>query len=112
MELEDKIRILEDRNFMLTELCKCQQNFIEQYKKFIEEQIIAKILEEDVKGDPWDTMQKYCFKRVTIPQTTFMLRCEPYLLHEWKWLQHETPLISLEYFINVAYKEQEEKKKC
>jgi hypothetical protein len=101
---------IEQINFDLRELCKYQQGIIERYKEYIEKHIVAKILEEDSTDISGPFSSQASFKRITIPQSTFMLRCEPYLLREWNVLKYETPLISPEYFMNIAYKEQEETK--
>ena len=95
---------------MFLELCKYQQDIIKQYEEYIEKHIHAKILEEECSHKSMLSCDKVVAKRITIPETTFMMLCEPRVIHEWNWLKAQTPLIDPGYFINIAYKEQEEKK--
>lgn len=92
----------------LLEICRNQQEMLKKYKDFIEQNIVNKILEEDV-GEPWNPMGRACFKRITIPQSTFMLRCDRSTLTAWKWLQLETPVFEPDYFIKAAFVEEGEK---
>ena len=93
------------------ELCKYQQDIIEQYEEYIEKHIHAKILEENItRKFPPDPDDYVVAKRVTIPETAFTMLCDDRVIKEWNWLKAQTPLISPDYFINIAYKEQEEKK--
>ncbi len=91
----------------LLEICNYQQHIMEKYKEFIEQNIVNKILEVDY-DEPWDPMGRANFKRVTIPQSTFMLRCDPSTLKAWKWLQYERPVFDPEYFIKAAFVEEGE----
>lgn len=93
----------------LLELCKYQQNIIKQYQEYIEKHIYTKILEEDCSHKIGFGLDEVVAKRITIPETTFMQLCEPWILKEWNWLKAQTPLISPDYFINIAYKEQKER---
>jgi hypothetical protein len=92
------------------ELCKYQQDIIKQYQEYIEKHIHAKILEEDCSRKSALDLDKLVAKRITIPETNLVLLCEPWVIQEWNWLKTQTPLISPDYFINIAYKEQEERK--
>ncbi len=92
------------------ELCKYQQDIIKQYEEYIEKHIVAKILEEDCSRKSALDLDRVVAKRITIPETNIMMLCEPWVIQEWNWLKAQTPLISPNYFINIAYKEQEEKK--
>ena len=93
------------------ELCKYQQDIIKQYETYIEKYIHAEIIKEDCSRKfPPDPQEYVVAKRITIPETTFTLLCEPYVIKEWEWLKAQTPLISSDYFINIAYQEQEERK--
>ena len=78
--------------------------------EYIEKHIHAKILEEDCSHKSAFDLDKVVAKRITIPETTLMLLCEPWVAQEWNWLKAQTPLISPDYFISIAYKEQEERK--
>lgn len=99
-----------DIPYKFLELCKYQQDIIKQYEEYIEKHIHAKILEEDCSRKSTFDLVEVVAKRITIPETTFMMLCEPWVIKEWDWLKAQTPLISPDYFINIAYKEQEEKK--
>lgn len=92
----------------LLEICNHQQAILDKYKEFIEQNIVNHILEEDFDGDIWNPMSRASFKRVTIPQSTFMLRCDPITLKNWKWLQYERPVFDPEYFIKAAFIEEGE----
>ena len=92
------------------ELCKYQQDIIKHYEEYIEKYIHTAIKEEDCSRKSLFEINELVAKRITIPETTFMLLCEPWVLEEWNWLKTQTPLISPDYFIAMAYKEQEEKK--
>jgi hypothetical protein len=87
----------------LLEICNYQQAILDKYKEFIEQNIVNHILEEDFDGDTWNPMGRASFKRVTIPQSTFMLRCDPLTLKNWKWLQYERPVFDPEYYIKAAF---------
>jgi hypothetical protein len=91
----------------LLEICNYQQHIMEKYKEFIEQNIVNKILEEDY-DEPWNPIGRASFKRITIPQSTFMLRCDPSTLKAWKWLQYERPVFDPDYFIKAAYIEEGE----
>lgn len=107
MPYRDKIDI--PHKFL--ELCKYQQDIINQYKDYIEKHIHSKILEENTtRKFPPDPQDYVVAKRITIPETTFTMLCEPYIIREWEWLKAQTPLVSPDYFISMAYKEFEEKK--
>ena len=92
----------------LLEICNHQQAILDKYKEFIEQNIVNHILEEDFDGDTWNPMGRASFKRVTIPQSTFMLRCDPLTLKNWKWLQYERPVFDPEYYIKAAFIEEGE----
>lgn len=102
-------REITDINFKLYELCKYQQSVIQKYEEYIKKYIHSEIKTEDLP-DPKDPRDQVCYRRITIPQATIMLSCEPYVLREWQWLKHEHPLISPDYFIHMAYKEMQETK--
>ena len=92
------------------ELCKYQQDIIKQYETYIEKYIHAEIIKEDCSRKSPFEVKELVAKRITIPETTIMLLCEPWAIDEWNWLKAQTPLISPDYFINIAYQEQEERK--
>jgi hypothetical protein len=92
----------------LLEICNHQQAILDKYKEFIEQNIVNHILEEDFDGDTWNPMGRASFKRITIPQSTFMLRCDPLTLKNWKWLQYERPVFDPEYYIKAAFIEEGE----
>lgn len=92
------------------ELCKYQQEIIKQYEEYIEKHIHAEILKEDCAHKSLLDLDKVVAKRITIPETNIVMLCEPWVIQEWNWLKAQTPLISPDYFINIAYKEQEERK--
>ena len=92
------------------ELCKYQQDIIKQYEAYIEKYIHTEIKKEDCSRKSIFALDEVVAKRITIPETTIMLLCKPWILQEWEWLKAQTPLISPDYFIAMAHKEQEERK--
>ena len=107
-------RIKEDIPGAFIELCKYQQSIIEQYKEYIEKFLHQPIKEEEQADcfyeGPFMERKQHVFKKITIPETKLILDCSPACAFEWKWLKAQTPLISPDYFIEIAYKEREEKK--
>ena len=91
----------------LLEICSYQQELLKKYEEYIEQQITSKILEEDCDR-PWDPMGRATFKRITIPQSTFMLRCDPSTLKAWEWLKFQRPVFEPELYINAAFIEEGE----
>lgn len=92
----------------LLEICNYQQAILDKYTEFIEQNIVNKILEEDFDNDWHNPMGHASFKRITIPQSTFMLRCDPITLKNWKWLQYERPVFDTEHYIKAAFIEEGE----
>ena len=92
----------------LLEICNYQQAILDKYTEFIEQNIANKILEEDFDNDWHNPMGRASFKRITIPQSTFMLRCDPITLKNWKWLQYARPVLDTEQYIKAAFIEEGE----
>ena len=92
----------------LLEICSYQQEILEKYAEYIEQQITGKILEETFDSDWHNPMGSACFKRITIPQSTFMLRCDPSTLKAWEWLKFQRPVFEPELYINAAFIEEGE----
>lgn len=107
-------RIKDDIPGAFLELCKYQQSIIKQYEEYIEKYLHQHIKEEDrmeyFYEGPLMTPKQCVFKEITLPETKIVLNCSPHVLHTWKWIKETNPLISPEYFIELAYREQEEKK--
>ena len=91
----------------LLQICNYHQHIMDKYKEFIEQNIVNNILETDF-DDSWTPIGRASFKRITIPQSTFMLQCDPSTLKAWKWLQYERPVFDPEYYIKVAFIEEGE----
>ena len=92
----------------LLETCNYQQEVLRMYEEFIENQIISKIKEEDFDGDRWRPDSWASFKRITIPETSFMLRCDPATLKAWEWLKYQRPAFEPEMYIKAAFIEEGE----
>lgn len=90
----------------LLELCSYQQEILQKYEEYIEQQIISKILEEDFDSDWHNPMGQGCFKRITIPQSTLMIKCDPSTLKAWEWLKFQRPAFEPEFYINAAFIEE------
>ena len=92
----------------LLEICSYQQELLKKYEEYVEQQITSKILEEDFDSDWHNPMGRATFKRITIPQSTFMLRCDPSTLKAWEWLKFQRPVFEPELYINAAFIEEGE----
>ena len=92
----------------LLEICSYQQELLTKYEEFIENQIVSKIKEEDFNGDRWRPDSWASFKRITIPETSFMLRCDPSTLKAWEWLKFQKPVFEPELYIKAAFIEEGE----
>lgn len=92
------------------ELCKYQQDIIDKYEEFIEK-LLHMTIEENVKveKDPF-ALQTFVVRHVTIPETRLIAKCSPACRCEWEYLKAYTPRVSPDYFIEMAYKEREEKR--
>ena len=93
------------------ELCKYQQDIIEQYEKYIEQFITHVPVKSTIS--PFNDsmmMQRVEVKRITIPQADLLVPMTPACRYEWEYLKARTPRISPDYFISMAYKEYMEKK--
>lgn len=91
------------------ELCKYQQEIIKMYQEYIEKQLHQHIIEKETRiADP-RTLTSVVYKEITIPEAKLIMNYSPACAFEWKWLKETTPLISPDYFIEMAYKEREEK---
>ena len=103
-------RIKDDIPGAFLELCKYQQNIIKQYEEYIEKYLHQHIKEKDTLVYDQLTLCESVYKEITLPETKIVLNCSPYVLHTWKCIKETNPLISPEYFIELAYREREEKK--
>ena len=96
-------------NFKLWELCKYQYSIVEKYREYIEKELHQKIREEIVQQPDLNSQDWCVYKHIDIPQTRLVARCDPSVFRSWELLQMEYPLVTPEYFINIAYKEQKER---
>ena len=90
------------------ELCKYQQDIIEQY---IEDFITHMPIRSTIS--PFDDsmmMKRVEIKRITIPQADLIVPMTPACRFEWEYLKSMTPRVSADYFISMAYKEYMERK--
>ena len=93
------------------ELCKYQQDIIEQYEKYIEQFITHVPVKSTISSfNDSMMMQRVEVKRITIPQVDLLVHMTPACRYEWEYLKARTPRISPDYFISMAYKEYMEKK--
>ena len=92
------------------ELCKYQQDIIKRYKEYIESYIHQPIKEDTASSfDPFDC-RTLVVRHFTIPEAHLVANCSAACASEWDYLKTTTPLVSPDYFIEMAYKEYEEKK--
>ena len=93
------------------ELCKYQQDIIEQYEKYIENYITHLPVKSTISlfDDPLKP-QKLEVKHITIPEVRLAVLMTPAARFEWEYLKHMTPRVSPDYFISMAYKEYMERK--
>lgn len=97
------------RHFL--ELCKYQQDIIEQYEKYIEQFITHTPVKSTIS--PFNDsieLERVEVKRITIPEVRLAMVMSPACRFEWEYLKAMTPRVSPDYFISMAYKEYEEKK--
>lgn len=97
------------RHFL--ELCKYQQDIIEQYEKYIEQFITHIPVKSTIS--PFNNsieLERVEVKRITIPEVRLAMIMSPACRFEWEYLKAMTPRVSPDYFISMAYKEYEEKK--
>jgi hypothetical protein len=97
------------RHFL--ELCKYQQDIIEQYEKYIEQFITHTPVKSTIS--PFNDsikLERVEVKRITIPEVRLAMVMSPACRFEWEYLKAMTPRVSPGYFISMAYKEYEEKK--
>jgi hypothetical protein len=93
------------------ELCKYQQDIIEQYEKYIEDFITHIPIRSTIS--PFDDsvmMKRVEVKRITIPQADLLVPMTPACRQEWEYIKTMTPRVSPDYFIEMAYKEYMERK--
>lgn len=92
------------RHFL--ELCKYQQDIIEQYEKYIEQFITHTPIKSTISlfDDPMKT-QRLEVKHITIPEVRLAVLMTSAARFEWEYLKSMTPRISPDYFISMAYKE-------
>ncbi len=93
------------------ELCKHQQDIIEQYEEYIEKFITQVPVKSTMSmlEDPMK-MQRFEVKRITIPQADLLVPMTSACRYEWDYLKHMTRRVSPDYFISMAYKEYMERK--
>ena len=97
------------RHFL--ELCKYQQDIIEQYEKYIEQFITHTPVKSTIS--PFNNsieLERVEVKRITIPEVRLAMVMTPACRFEWEYLKSMTPRVSPDYFISMAYKEYEERK--
>jgi hypothetical protein len=93
------------------ELCKYQQDIIEQYQEYIEKFIAHQQVKSAISyfNDP-KKFETVVIKHITIPEARLAVAMTPACHHEWEYIKTMTPRVSQDYFIEMAYKEYMEKK--
>lgn len=93
------------------ELCKYQQDIIEQYEEYIEKFITHTPVKSTISPFK-DSMEPVSLevKHITIPEVRLAMLMTPACRFEWEYLKSMTPRVSADYFISMAYKEYMEKK--
>ena len=93
------------------ELCKYQQDIIEQYEEYIEK-FITHVPVKSAISPFKDSMklERLEVKHITIPQADLLVPMTPACRFEWEYLKSMTPRVSADYFISMAYKEYMERK--
>ena len=93
------------------ELCKYQQDIIEQYEEYIEKFITHAPVKSTISPFK-DSMEPVSLevKHITIPEARLAMLMTPACRFEWEYLKSMTPRVSPDYFISMAYKEYMERK--
>jgi hypothetical protein len=93
------------------ELCKYQQDIIEQYEEYIEKFITHVPVKSTISPfkDPMK-LERLEVKHITIPEVRLAMLMTPACRFEWEYLKSMTPRVSPDYFISMAYKEYMERK--
>ena len=74
------------------ELCKYQQDIIEQYEKYIEQFITHAPIKSAIS--PFNDsieLKRVEIKRITIPEVRLAMVMSPACRFEWEYLKHMTP---------------------
>jgi len=85
---------MEKHEEYLLSIVKYQQEIIDKYKEYIEEMIHKEIIESVRDIDVFDPTNRLSLKQISIPESTFAVRCDPWTLRKWEWLKMETPIMN------------------
>ena len=109
MKLDDKLT----SPYMLIELLKYQEYIINAYKKYIEENI-HKSIKENVIEKPLLNIDGWGhFKKISIPQSEFIVSCNEDILNDWEILKHELPPVDWKFILTLTDMQKEElKNRC
>lgn len=109
MKLDDKLAL----PYMLIELCKYQEYIINTYKTYIEENI-HKPIKEDIIPKSHEFIDGWGhYKKITIPESTFIISCSEDILADWEMLKHELPPIDWKFMLTLTDMQKEElRNKC
>lgn len=81
---------------LLYSIIQYQQEIIKRYEEYIEKNIFAKISKAEKEEFDIRSMRPINVKRITIPQTDFMMLCDPRVAREWDFIKAEHPVCSID----------------
>ena len=93
---------MEKHEEYLLSIVKYQQEIIDKYKEYIEEMIHKEIIESVRDIDIFDPTNRLSLKQISIPESTFIVRCDPLTLRKWEWLKMETPIMDYNKIVFMA----------
>jgi hypothetical protein len=80
----------------LYSIIQYQQEIIKRYEEYIEKNIFAQISKTEKEEFDIRSMRPINVKRITIPQTDFMMLCDPRIAREWDIIKAEHPICSID----------------
>ena len=80
---------------LLYSIIHYQQEIIKRYEEYIENNICAQISKTEKEEFDMRSMRPINVKRIKIPQTDFMMLCDPIVAREWDFIKAEFPVFPL-----------------
>lgn len=81
---------------LLYSIIHYQQEIIKRYEEYIENNICTQISKTEKEEFDMRSMRPIHVKRITIPQTDFMMLCDPIVAREWDFIKAEHPICSID----------------
>ncbi len=81
---------------ILYSIIQYQQEIIKRYEEYIEKNMYAQISKIEKEDFDLRSQRLINIKRITIPQTDFMMLCDPRIAREWDIIKAEHPICSID----------------